>query len=197
MTTNNSINAPLPLGAPQGGTGIASPTAHTIPVAEGSSNFNFIGPLTNGQVLIGSTGADPVASTITVSGNLTTTSGAGTFNISTTGASSFTWVNQTSASATLAANTGYICNDSTTLITFTLPTTIAQGSIIEIGGFASGGWTISQTTGQQIYFGDITTTSGSGGSLSSTKTGDCVRLLCVTANTTFLVLSSVGNLTYV
>lgn len=43
-----------------GGSGVASPTAHTVPVAEGSSPFNFVGPGTAGQVLTSNgAGSDP------------------------------------------------------------------------------------------------------------------------------------------
>ena len=44
----------------QGGTGIANPAAHTVPIAEGASNFNFVGPGTSGYVLMANgAGADP------------------------------------------------------------------------------------------------------------------------------------------
>lgn len=68
-----------------GGTGIANPTAHTLPVAEGSSNFNFLGPLTNGQLLIGSTGADPVPASVIAGTGITVIPGAGTLTIAATG----------------------------------------------------------------------------------------------------------------
>jgi hypothetical protein len=43
-----------------GGTGVASPTAHTVPVAEGAANFTFISPGTAGWCLLSNgTGADP------------------------------------------------------------------------------------------------------------------------------------------
>jgi hypothetical protein len=65
-----------------GGTGVSSPTAHTLPVAEGSSNFNFLGPLTNGQLLIGSTGNDPLASAITAGNSIGINNGPGFIGIS-------------------------------------------------------------------------------------------------------------------
>lgn len=68
-----------------GGTGVSDPTAHTIPIAEGSANFNFVGPLTNGQLLIGSTGLDPVAASITAGTGITVTPGAGSITIAATG----------------------------------------------------------------------------------------------------------------
>lgn len=194
MATNNAINAPLPLGASQGGTGTASPAAHTIPIAEGSSAFTFVGPLTNGQVLIGSTGADPVAALITVSGNLSTTTGAGTFNISTTGAAGFTWNNVSGTTQTIVANNGYIANNAAT-VAFTMPATAAQGTIISIAGQGAGGWSLTVVATQTIHFGNVDTTISTG-TLASTNRHDCVEMLCTVANTEFVVLDSIGNITY-
>lgn len=64
-----------------GGLGVSNPTAHTIPIAEGVSNFNFLGPLTNGQTLIGSTGIDPVPGLISGAGGIVITPGAGTLAV--------------------------------------------------------------------------------------------------------------------
>lgn len=66
----------------QGGTGLSSPTAHSLLVANGSSAFTVLGTATNGQIPIGSTGFDPVLGTITsIGGTITVTNGAGTINI--------------------------------------------------------------------------------------------------------------------
>lgn len=46
----------------------------------------WVGPLTNGQVVIGSTGAQPVASTITAGTGITITNGAGSITIAANGA---------------------------------------------------------------------------------------------------------------
>lgn len=60
----------------------ATYTAHGVLLGEGSSSIVATTPGTNGQVLIGSTGADPAFSTITSSGGtLTLTGGANTLNI--------------------------------------------------------------------------------------------------------------------
>jgi len=63
----------------------ATYTAHGVLIGEGSSSIVATTPGTNGQVLIGSTGADPAFSTITSSGStLTLTGGAHTLNIDVT-----------------------------------------------------------------------------------------------------------------
>lgn len=55
-----------------GGTGVSNPTAHTIPVAEGSSNFTFISPSTAGFVLTSNgTGSDPSFQAVSSGGTIT------------------------------------------------------------------------------------------------------------------------------
>jgi hypothetical protein len=67
-----------------GGTGVVNPPAHTIPIAEGSSNFNFLGPMMSGQVLIGSTGVDPVVANLTAGAGVMITNGPGSITIAST-----------------------------------------------------------------------------------------------------------------
>jgi len=105
----------------------------------------------------------------------------------------FPW-NVVNGTVFMSASTGYIASGSS-VVNFTLPTVASVGSIVEVGGYGSGGWSISYTTNQKIYFGNIITTTTTG-TLSSTAQGDSVKLLCVLANTDFLVLSAVGNLSY-
>lgn len=74
MATNNSTNS-------------GTLTAHSIPVMQGTSTPSYK-TLTNGQLLIGSTGADPVAASITQGSGITVTNGAGTITIAATGGAS-------------------------------------------------------------------------------------------------------------
>ncbi len=113
------------------------------------------------------------------------------------GGSSFTWNNVATNTQALVANNGYLTNNGATLVTYTLPTTVALLSIITVSGFSSGGLFIAQNAGQRIKFGDIFTTSGTGGSLSSSNSGDQISLLCVIANTEFVMLNSFGFINYV
>lgn len=107
--------------------------------------------------------------------------------------SSFAWNEITTTTVTFAVNNGYIMNNASR-VTGTLPATAAQGSIIEVAGKGAGGWKIGQNAGQTIHFDGNNTTTGTGGSLSSQATFDSVRLLCITANTDFSVISSIGNI---
>lgn len=180
-----------------GGTGVVNPTAHTIPIAEGASNFNFLGPLTNGQLLIGSTGLDPVPATIAAGPNISVANGAGTITISGTGSPAISWTNVTGTSQAMVADGGYVANNAG-LVTLTLPATAAFGTILYIQGFGAGGWTIAQNAGQQVFIGSLGTTIGVGGSASSTNQYDSVTLLCVTADTTWTSLGGPqGNITIV
>ena len=149
----------------------------------------------NGQTFIGSTGNDPVAATLTAGVGISITNGAGTITISGSGSSG--WVDQTTGTVTMTTNTGYTSDDGASLVTFTLPTTSVIGDQVEINGKGAGLYTIAQASGQQIHFGNIASTSGAGGTVSSTLQYDCIKLRCITANTIWAVVSSVGNFTIV
>lgn len=107
------------------------------------------------------------------------------------------WIDSTTTPVTLIADRNYVADNGATLTTFTLPVTAAFGTVIQIAGKSSGGWIIDQNASQSIHLGNLVTTVGVGGSLASTNQNDYVRLLCVTANTTWNVISAIGNLTIV
>jgi hypothetical protein len=156
----------------------------------------WTGAATNGQLLIGSTGASPVLAALTAGTNISITNGAASITINATGAASFAWTDVSGTSQAMVANNGYIA-DNAALVTLTLPTTAAQGTLISICGNGAGGWTIAQNASQNIKIGSQTTTTGVGGSLSSSNRYDQVEFLCTVANTTWAVRNMVGNLTYV
>lgn len=67
------VNADLPtVTVAHGGTGLATLTAHAVQVGNGTSNVTQLPVGTNGQLLIGQTGADPAFTTVT--GDVTITS---------------------------------------------------------------------------------------------------------------------------
>jgi hypothetical protein len=106
------------------------------------------------------------------------------------------WNNVTGTSSAMAVNNGYIANNAG-LVTLTLPATAAVGSVIEVAGNGAGGWTIAQNSGQTVHFGNVNTTTGAGGSLSSINRYDCLQMVCTVANTDFVIKASMGNITYV
>lgn len=196
--TSNSLNAnsSTPLPTIDGGTGVSSPTAHGVLIAEGASAYNSI-VLSAGQVLIGTTSSDPVGATLTAGTNVTITSASGAITINASGGGGFTYTNVTATTpVTMAVNTGYINNAATVNLVFTLPTTAAVGSLLEVinGG---NGFQIAQNSGQTITFAEVTTTTGTGGSITTTGISEDVRMICTVTNTGWQVISSVGNLTVV
>lgn len=124
-----------------------------------------------------------------------TITGSNTYSWQTPSAGGAVWTAVTN-DANMAINNGYIANKGT-LLTMTLPTTAAVGTELSMAGMNAGLWKIAQNASQNIKFGNQTTTTGTGGSLASVLTYDCVNLVCVVANTTWVVTSSVGNITIV
>lgn len=199
MATNNSVNITSSGLVKYDGAGTftgVTVTNHSPLIGAASNGITSLGPLTNGQLAIGNTGNDPTAATLTAGTGVTITNGAGSITINATGAG-LTWVDVTGTTQAMAVNTGYTSNDGATLVTFTLPSTAAYGTVVAVVGKAAGLWTIAQNSGQTIHFAGVNTTTGVGGSLSSIKQYDAVFLLCTTANTDFVVIQSMGNITYV
>ena len=127
--------------------------------------------------------------------SLLTVDGTGVIHTLPTSSVGLSWNNST-ATQSATSNNGYV-GTATTLTTITLPSTAAFGSIVEVVGTGTGLWRISQNASQSIKFGIASTTSGTGGYLSATSQYDCVKLLCTSANTTFVVTSSIGNIFYI
>ena len=69
------------LGVDQGGTGAITLTDHGVLLGSGTDPITALGAMTNGQLIIGSTGADPVVASITDGEGIDTTAGAGTLTI--------------------------------------------------------------------------------------------------------------------
>lgn len=127
---------------------------------------------------------------ITVTGN----PGTNTLTIDFTGSGSFAWSVET-IDLTMVVNHGYIANKAGTL-NLELPAIAAVGSIIKVTGINTAlGWRITQAAGNQIFFGTSSTILGAAGYLESTAIHDSLEMVCVVANTTWNVLSSIGNIT--
>lgn len=199
MATNNAINLNGAGIAKYDGAGTFSAitvTNHAPLIGAASNGITSLGPLTNGQLAIGSTGADPSAATLTAGTGVSITNGAGSITINATGGG-MTWTTVTGTSQAAAVNNGYIANNAG-LVTVTLPATSAVGDIVAVTGINNAtGWKIAQNAGNQIFFGTSTTTGGAGGSLASTATHDVCYVMCVTANANWTVIGSIGNLTVV
>lgn len=198
MATNNAVNITSSGIVKYDGAGTFSGvtlTQHAVLIG-GASNAITSTLLTNGQLLIGNTSNDPSAATLTAGTGVSISNGAGTITVNSTGGG-LTWTDVTGTSASMAVNNGYLA-DNAGLVTLTLPSAAAQFSVVSVAGFGSGGWKVAQNAGQLIQFGSAAaTTTGVSGSLASTNRYDCVQLICVVTNTTWLVIESIGNLTIV
>lgn len=189
MTTNNVLNAPEPFVASIGGSGVASPTAHGVLIAEGASAFNPI-VLGAGQVLIGTTASDPSAASLSAGTGVSISSTSGSITINAVGGA-LTWSTVTAGTSSPAVNSGTIANHASTPLVLTLPATAPEGSVIAVQGLAgSGGWTLTANTGQTIQFGNQSSTSG--GSWSSTDPGDSMWVVCAVANTTWIAITVIS-----
>jgi hypothetical protein len=131
--------------------------------------------------------------TLTTGGGTTTFLNANGTYTTPAGGTGFTWSTVSGTTQSAAINNGYIPTNSS-LTTITLPSTAVVGSIVAIAGQGSGSWKVAQNSGQTIHFASQNTTTGTGGSLTTTNQYDSIELICVTANTDWVVRSSVGNI---
>lgn len=183
--------------------GTANPTGAGVITVSGGVGVNTsgsgstvtvnIGPMTDGQLLIGNTASsDPTVTTLTAGTGIVITNGNGSITIDSTGG--FSWNTVGGTSATMVANNGYIPNNAG-LVTLTLPATAVVGDTFQIVGKGAGGWRVAQNAGQTIHYISQDTTTGAGGRLDSTVRYNCVELVCVTANTDFVANDAAGNIT--
>jgi hypothetical protein len=119
-------------------------------------------------------------------------SSMGSFSTGSTG-DLFTWINVTDATKAMDINTGYIANYSGGVVTLILPITVAVGAVLAVVG-SQNGWMITQNAGQTIRasIGGHTTT-GISGALLSTNQYDCAELVCIVANTDFVIRNYSGR----
>lgn len=166
---------------------ILASTASATLLTDSSGIPVFSSAMTNGQVVIGSTGATPVAATLTAGVNISITNGAGSITIAASGSGGFSWTNVTGTSQAMAPNSGYVA-DNAGLVTLTLPASSVLGDEAAVVGKGAGGWLIQCGGGQTIVVGNATTTSG--GTVASTHQRDSIYLVCTTANTEWTVLGA-------
>ena len=113
---------------------------------------------------------------VAISGN----AGTNTLTVSFTGAGQ-AWAVIT-GSGTLVVDTGYVCVSPGGALVLTLPVTSSVGNVIEITLDGATSFQIAQNAGQSIRVGNQVTTVGVGGSLTTLKQGDSIRLVCSVAN---------------
>lgn len=143
-----------------------STTNHSLLVGNAAGTISSLGVATNGQLPIGSTGANPVLSTITAGSGVTVTNGAGSITIAASG----------SVPLTFDADSG-AANPSGGIITFhggTGITTSAAGSTVTITSTGAE-LTFDGNTGSATESGGIINIVGTGG-LSTSASGNTVTI---------------------
>lgn len=165
------------------GTGLVAGTNSSVLVANSSGTPLWSGTMTNGQLIIGSTGATPAAATLTAGSGVTITNGAASITIASTGGG-LTWSTVTT-NTSMSVNNGYVTNSGSQL-QMTLPVTAAVGDKIHIKGLGAGGWIIKQNASQQIVVSSSSlTTSGTGGSAAANAQYDTITMSCLVTNNTW------------
>jgi len=104
-----------------------------------------------------------------------------------------TWNEITGTSQVMSSNNSYAANNAAQ-VDLSLPVTASIGDKIEIFGKGSGGWMVTQNTGQEIFIGTSQTTIGISGMVESTNQYDILILRCITANNRWIGYCPSGNL---
>ena len=171
----NSLSLDTALTVANGGTGASSLTDGGVLVGSGTGAITALGQATNGQLIIGSTGADPVVASLSKTNAITVTSGAGTLSIGieTSGASSLVNAQTSGTGITVADDDRLIISDTSDgsgtvkyIEVSQLQTAIGGGTVTSID--VSGG-----TTGLTTSGGPVTTngTITIGGTLQADNGG--------------------------
>jgi len=191
-TLTDGANITTTTGAGSITVAVSGTTDHSLQVGNATGSLTSLGVATDGQIPIGSTGADPVLATLTAGAGIGIANAAGSITISAT-AAGFTW-SVIVANQTAADDQGYLTNAGG-VVDVALPAASSVGDSFQVAAMSAGGWTISQGAGQQIQIGNSTTTAGAGGSLASSSIGDWVTLVCTVANTNWICKVEQGNIT--
>ena len=194
MALNNAINSPV-VG------GIATLTSNAVLLGNAANPITATAAFTaNGQLLIGNGSSAPAVATLIQGSGITITNGAGTITIAADSTGGLTWTSGVTTGA-LAAGTGSFVTAGSQQ-TLTLPTgssTVGDTIAVANAGSFATAWKIAQNASQAIKIGNTTTSTGTGGSLTSSAAGDCVEIVCYDATTNaekwMVVPGYVGNLT--
>lgn len=193
MTSAGVITLANDLDVSEGGTGVSTLTSHGILLGNGAGDIQATAELSNGQLIIGSTGNAPSAATLTAGSGISITNAAGSVTIASTGGG-LAW-SVVAVDTTFVVNNGYGSN-AAGAVAFTLPAASAVGDTVAIQGM-QGSWNVVQRANQQIHIGSGASTLGAGGSISSTNAFDAIELVCLVANSIWYARSVVGNITIV
>jgi hypothetical protein len=164
--------------------------ANALPI--GSGGTGLTATASNGQLLIGN-GSGYTLAALTAGDNIVVTNGAGSISVAAT-PGAITWSSITSNQSAISGE-GYFVTANAVQVA--LPASAAVGATFKLVLAGGTSWEITQGAGQQIFFGNQSTTSGAGGSLTSTAQGDTLELVCRVADDEWQVVSAIGNITVV
>lgn len=180
-----------------GGTGASSLTDHGVLLGSGTAAVTATAVGATGEIFVGVTGADATWLAAGDANKVLTAHGAGSAVTWETPGAGTTWLTKSNATgdATATVNYAYTINHATpaNLLTITLPATAAVGDRVEIVGNTAGMWKLVAAAGDTIKL--LSSTTSAGGYLLATTQYDCVEVVCTVADTTWVVCSSMGNLT--
>ena len=137
------LQSPLPVD--KGGTGVATLTDGGIILGSGTADVTVTAQPTDGQLLIGDSGNDPVLATLTQGAGMTITNAAGSITLASTAVS---WSTQATGTA-LLPNEGFISTNAAPQ-NFSLPATATVGEVFELAQNGAGAVTIIQAAGQSV-----------------------------------------------
>ena len=157
-------------------------------------NAQVLGGMGTGIVYNSDDGTTGTLSITNIGAGLTLDTGTQTLSTVGTGFN-VTWYTVT-INTQMLTSSGYIPN-AVAQISLTLPVTAAVGDALMVCGRGAGGWDIAQAAGQTIHFGNVSTTTGAGGSITATDRRDTMIMICTVANLEWTVMSSQGSLTIV
>lgn len=180
VSLNSSIDV-IPVPVANGGTSLATLTAHALYVGNGTSAPSAVAVGTTGQVLSANSSADPTWKSLAALNIVDDSTGT------------------VGSPTTLVINTTYLADQASVTNGFLLPASGNRGDQISIQGVGPGGWQIQQNANQSIKGEGQTTTTGTGGTLSSMFHSDSVTLTCVVggASTVWNISNSNGTLYFV
>ncbi len=158
----------------------------------GTGSAIDLGSDAEGDVYYRNSGGDLARLGIGTNGQALTTNSGATAPEWTDVSGGFTIDVETTTASAIADKTIHISNNASR-VTFTLPATCAVGFQFKVGGLGAGGWKIAQNASQLMHYGDTVTVTGITGQIDSSNQFDSVEVVCVVADTTFLVLNGVGN----
>jgi len=164
--------------------------ANALPI--GSGGTGLTAAASNGQLLVGN-GTGYTLATITAGSNISVTNGVGSITIAANDGA-IGWESITS-NQTAVPGEGYFVTANA--VEVALPAASPVGATFKIVLAGGTSWQITQGAGQEIFFGNQSTTAGAGGSLESTAQGDTLELVCRVADLEWQVVSAIGNITVV